>query len=596
MSHFVLLVLASLLQACLQPTTARKATPEEIEDVRKELGKVMGNQFFADMLLSGPVFKSLEEYFNSETSHEKQQVSEGIFSNHSFCKTCRGLAPFVPVLATLLPDSSSKLVVQLMCRILEPEGSICVPTLSQLALPLLEVQRNSEGGLNGEYACWAISNTKCLTKQSAPNLLWDETEKNLVRTKRTLDASQNLKGRADAVDYKVIHLTDIHIDPEYETRTYGERKIGICTEPTNSQESEIVMGEFGYWEACGLPEKTFKSLVDHIKDVHHDASYIIETGDSPGESHDLSLYQRMKDYLAQNLPNIPIYPVIGNHDALPVNQFPPPSAKTSNPVNWLYKAAAKRWTENWLPPSARPSVEWTGVYVVHLPNNFRIITINTLYCFKLNWWVYTTTPDPGKQLERLRDELQAAEDAGDLVHIVGHVAPATPDCIPVWFHHYAKLVDRYSDTIRGEFYGHHHAHVFNVVHTDRDPNNRNSAKSVAFLGPSMHTLTALNPAYTVYTIDGNTKRVKDIEVWYLDIEEADRTGVPNWKKLYDFRSVFGAVPSHPQQWHDFVQQLKRNEGLMRVLYNLSMRGHSKSTYSPEKANDLLEYMEGYDKH
>ncbi|CAG0884072.1 unnamed protein product [Cyprideis torosa] len=474
-------------------------------------------------------------------------------------------------------------------------STVALPRLDEAnILPILDVQRYGRGGIAWEYLCWSLSNLNCKINGRIPNLLWSVPHfSNLGEQKQVAEVPSS--------DFKVIHLTDIHSDPEYKGKSFGRRRLQICSEPTGSQNSEILLGEYGNWEGCGIPEKTFQSAVDHIKSVHSDAAYILETGDSAASDFwsqmragDLALYQRMKNYLSQQLPGMPVYPVIGNHDTLPVNVFPPMNVRTATPVRWLYQAAAIRWSQ--LPLTARRTAKWAGVYVIQLPNNLRIITINTLYCYKSNWWVFTKLPDPAYQLEWLRRELQAAEDTKNLVHIVGHVAPGTTECLAVWFHHYAKLVDRYSHIIRGEFYGHQHDHIFNVVHTDRNPSNRLSAKSVAFLGPSLHTLPSLEPAYVVYTIDGTTKRIKELEEWYLDTEDGDKNGVTSWKKLYDFRTTFGSVPENPQEWHDFVQEIKQNETTKELFYNTARRGHSSAPYSLEAADSLVYYLEGYDRH
>ena len=41
------------------------------------------------------------------------------------------------------------------------------------------------------------------------------------------------------------------------------------------------------------------------------------------------------------------------------------------------------------------------------------------------------------------DELQASEDAGEKVHIIGHIAPGLGACLPVWSWNYNRIVNRY---------------------------------------------------------------------------------------------------------------------------------------------------------
>ena len=54
-------------------------------------------------------------------------------------------------------------------------------------------------------------------------------------------------------------------------------------------------------------------------------------------------------------PNKVIYPTLGNHEATPVNLYPPPSIKEDN-ITWLYADLAADWTQTGLPENLKENI------------------------------------------------------------------------------------------------------------------------------------------------------------------------------------------------------------------------------------------------
>lgn len=57
-------------------------------------------------------------------------------------------------------------------------------------------------------------------------------------------------------------------------------------------------------------------------------------------------------------------------------------------------------------------------------------------------WLLVNSTDPGGQLQWLVEQLTKAEEAGDKVHILGHIPPGLGDCLKVWSWLYHKIVNR----------------------------------------------------------------------------------------------------------------------------------------------------------
>lgn len=74
----------------------------------------------------------------------------------------------------------------------------------------------------------------------------------------------------------------------------------------------------------------------------------------------------------------------------------------------------------WLPPAAQTTMSRFGYYMTRMPEHrLRIISLNTNHAYLLNWWIFIGGGDPDNMLAWLVRELQAAEDAGDGVYLIG---------------------------------------------------------------------------------------------------------------------------------------------------------------------------------
>lgn len=86
--------------------------------------------------------------------------------------------------------------------------------------------------------------------------------------------------------------------------------------------------------------------------------------------------------------------------------------------------------------------------------NLVVISVNTQAWNDMNWVLLEDPTDPGDMLKWMEQELRKAEESGDKVYITGHIPPN--EAMVEWGWRYNALVDRFSYTIRGQFYGHTH--------------------------------------------------------------------------------------------------------------------------------------------
>ena len=70
----------------------------------------------------------------------------------------------------------------------------------------------------------------------------------------------------------------------------------------------------------------------------------------------------------------------------------------------------------------------------------------------MNYMILLGSGDPGNQHQWLIDTLQAAESKNEAVLLLGHIPPGEPDQIDFCSIQFYKIVNRYKDTIRAQFW------------------------------------------------------------------------------------------------------------------------------------------------
>jgi len=262
---------------------------------------------------------------------------------------------------------------------------------------------------------------------------------------------------------QIVQFSDIHVDQFYETGASYNCTKPICCRPYTSADApgnnSYPAGPYGNTK-CDAPISLEESMYQAIQTIVPNASLTLFTGDIVDhavwlvtESQNLldinDAYSRMSG-LKQ------VYGTLGNHEAAPVNAFPPLAATTSsNSQQWLYNAVSTDWT-TWIGANATQEEKNFGAYSTLFPGgNLRIISINTNFYYKENYWLYEQTmeADPSGQLAWLVNELQAAENSHERVYIIGHTPLGTGDALRDGSNYFDQIVNRYSATIAALFFG-----------------------------------------------------------------------------------------------------------------------------------------------
>uniref|UniRef100_F7DWG8 Sphingomyelin phosphodiesterase n=1 Tax=Ornithorhynchus anatinus TaxID=9258 RepID=F7DWG8_ORNAN len=383
---------------------------------------------------------------------------------------------------------------------------------------------------------------------------------------------------------RVLFLTDLHWDHDYEEGAEPACPDPLCCRRGSGRPgpSQPGAGRWGTYGKCDLPLRTLESLLAGLGPAGP-FDRVYWTGDLP--AHDvwkqtrqdqLRALETLTGLVRKYLGPVPVYPAVGNHESVPVNSFPPPFVLGNRSTHWLYDAMANAW-EPWLTPDALRTLRFGGYYALTPCPGLRLISLNMNFCSRENFWLLVNSTDPAGQLQWLVGELQAAEDRGDKVHIIGHIPPG--HCLKSWSWNYYRIVARYENTLAGQFFGHTHVDEFEIFY---DEETLSRPVSVAFLAPSATTYINLNPGYRVYEVDGaypgSSHVVLDHETFVLNLTLANAPGSgPLWESLYRARRTYGLPDALPAAWHDLVYRMRGDERLFQTFWFLYHKGHPPTT-------------------
>ncbi|KAG0276653.1 hypothetical protein BGZ95_007245 [Linnemannia exigua] len=385
----------------------------------------------------------------------------------------------------------------------------------------------------------------------------------------------------------VLHLSDWHVDGKYSPGSEALCNKALCcrkysNSPANATRPAPSWGDYN----CDAPPKLATSMLDYVPSVAN-ISFGIMTGDIPPHDAWLETPEKIVPQLkaafdAMAVVKAKIYPAIGNHEASPLNMFPTP--RSGGDIAWLYNSLGNDWSR-WLSSDAVKSFKNYGSYTLNPAPGFRIISLNTNFCYVMNFYLYAHTDeyDPHGEVQWLIQQLQASEDSGERVWIIGHVPPSQVDCINNWSSLYRQVVQRYSPHVIAEqFFGHSHYDEFSLTYGPGAKSAQN-AVSTAWIGPSVTPYTDLNPAFRVYKVDTKSWNVFDSLTYVADLDKSaswDASGSsPNWHLEYSARQAYSAyvpiaadAPLSATWWHNITSVLQSNPAAFKQFW--SYRGHS----------------------
>lgn len=230
----------------------------------------------------------------------------------------------------------------------------------------------------------------------------------------------------------------------------------------------------------------------------------------------------------------PVFPSIGNHEEYISDQYNPYNTQRET----IFLKTFANFYKPWLNEEEYESFAQNGYYTKkYLNTNLRLISINCFLCDNLNFFLIENPTDPQNQFAWMEDILRSAEKAGEVVFIIGHIPPGDSTYTTECSKRYQVLVDRFSNIIRGNFFGHTHYDEFRII---TEYFNKDKIAGIIYTAPSLTTYSFQNPSFRIYDLEAKNMLLKDYHQYRLNITEAnlfpDRE--PEWKIAYSGKTVY----------------------------------------------------------
>lgn len=360
------------------------------------------------------------------------------------------------------------------------------------------------------------------------------------------------------------HVTDPHVDFLYKEGSEAKCDQLMCCRDVVPNPKQRA-GKFGSLP-CDPPLSTFKNALEFVKSYPVDTDFIFYGGDSV--PHDLWMQNRTYNLEYVRVLNnafldvfgveTPVVPILGNHDTFPVDQVDP------NGWSWLLDPVSEWWSV-WLPRQAVKTLREKGWY--SLPSfrpGLTIICLYTQYEDPINFYLYENLTDPAGQMAWLEEELTQAEKIGNKVFLFGHIPPGqnnanlSPESLYNFNVKFSELVERFSDTIRIQLYGHTHTDAFRVI---TDLKTGQQPKGFGLISPAVTPWQNHNPAVRLIKYSRKTFDIMDVITFYADLEESNAADKMLWRKEYSMSEEYGLKNITAQGLFNLSQQMWKDDNV-----------------------------------
>ncbi|KAI0727851.1 sphingomyelin phosphodiesterase [Fomitopsis betulina] len=522
-------------------------------------------------------------------------ANSSVFAGDS-CATCLAGLEVAKFLALAAPEQGPNLAVALCEAFDYADDCATEYGFYTLGTPITQVIAYADvGGYDGQVICQRYF-SMCADPGTSPLDLanWFATPKPNPLPPPKQPTGERLK---------ILHLSDLHIDPRYTIGAEANCSNYLCCRPgaynTESPNATVQPApRYGAYY-CDAPLSLVLAALQSVPVLtgteEHGFNFTLYTGDlvSHDPEQELSraytVYSEtiLYDLLKRQINSGPVYAVLGNHDTYNEAQNSPydidPSI--SGQFNWDYDHLASLWEiRGWLSAeTAQQARTHYSAYSVQRTDGLRIITVNTDFWYRANYYNYInlSSSDNSGMLRFLTDELQDAEDAGERAWILGHVPTGWDgtNALENPSNLFYQIVDRYSPhVIAGVFFGHDHEDELSIYYANNATNiSADTALVVSWIMPSVTPLTNLNSGFRVYEVDSGTFEVLDAYTWFADVNsfgalDAQTEFGPTYQLEYSAREAYGASiewgpndPLNATWWHLVTEAMEANSTLVELF-------------------------------
>ena len=387
--------------------------------------------------------------------------------------------------------------------------------------------------INGDYICSLVEICEDTTEYES---IEDFAER-ILKDKPEVKEKEIIKTKNDDDYYKVVQVTDIHLDMEYKEGAVANCILPICCREL--QDDDLVpvkqeyAGLYGHTGKCDANIETVKAFASRAKELNPD--YIMFTGDNIAHSvwkvtqSEVIKATKMQIEAIQNEFGLdtPIYPAIGNHEKAPVDEFHGEESELLQGLADIFKP--------YLNDDAYETFRKYGYYTMLVKNNLRIISLNCLLCDSFNFNLLFDSSQPRLMFKWLEKVLDEAEKNGEIVHIMDHIQMHSSQHTIQCSSRLKILIDRYQNIIRGYFSGHSHSEYLTVVH---EYYNEEKPTQINYICSGLTTFSEYQPSFRMYLIDKKELYVQDFIQYRMNLIESNEKRSPVWYNPYNATTLF----------------------------------------------------------
>jgi hypothetical protein len=541
-----------------------------------------------------------------------QQVREIISGNgvSGNCSKCIAALNVGKLVAQVAPEALPPVFISLCQSTGFASNSSCQATYAAQALGSIWTQvlaYADVSGQDGQYICNSLSSTFCPTP--------------VVNTLNTTGLFPKPKPanpkipEASGKRVKVLHISDLHLDPRYFASSEANCSSSFCCRTnikSNGANGTISLPAplFGSFK-CDSPWDLLAAAMEAIEPltgINNGKNFAIYTGDSAAHDPANQISRAYTEYCENAVYNLiksyvkaPVYATLGNHDTSPVAIDSPHTlpGPLGGQFTWNYDHVSSLWqAEGWIDSetAAEARIHY-GAYSTVTPFGLKIISLNTDFWYRSNIlnFINTTNPDVSGMQSFLIQELQAAEDAGQRVWIIGHVLSGWDGTnpLPNPTNLFYQIVERYSPhVIANVMFGHTHEDQNFIFYSNNGTTrNASTALTPGWVGPSVTPLNNLNSGFRLYEVDTSTFDVLDAWTFYSNVStypglDSSHSG-PTYALEYSTRDAYqigwpAGAPLNATYWHGITEAMEQNRTLVS-LYNTHQG--KQSVLSPNCTSD-----------
>jgi 3',5'-cyclic AMP phosphodiesterase CpdA len=356
-----------------------------------------------------------------------------------------------------------------------------------------------------------------------------------------------------------LHISDIHLDLKYSSGSANKCLIGtklgtLCCRkldiPLKTSKSCNKYGDLNN----DIPPLLFDSILNWTKN-NLEFDFIINTGDS-GSHHDIDqVFSKDNmdsiNYVSKSIDsyfeNIPVYNVVGNHDAFPnVDQTFPG-----------YKKFLKKTTIYWKKWVNDTNMEKYGYYSILLNNtNIRLVVFNSLYYDTNNFFEVNNSKRElevtNNQFLWLENEFKKIRINEEFILFANHIPLYGSESNNFMNKYLAPLLEKYKDLIIANLYGHSHKSRYTLYKKDE------GYTGFGLINPSIYTDNKY-PQFRLYNYLNGTLNFKE---YYCNITKIESENKFECEYLYNFNEEFSINNINLNNLINLYNNLKTNKSLL----------------------------------